>query len=51
MGLVDELDLVVFVGAALDDGPDCEDVGDQVFFIAIGVHSLFVLLLDFGCEF
>jgi hypothetical protein len=51
MGLIDKLYLIVFIGAALDDRPDCEDMCDKVLLVAVGVDALLVLLLDLGSEF
>jgi len=51
MGLVDELYLIVLIGAALNYGPDCEYASDQVFLVTVGVNAFLVLLSDFGCKF
>ena len=50
MGLINKLDLIVFVGTALDNGPDCKNMRDQILFIAIRVDTLLVLLLDFSSQ-
>lgn len=50
MRLIDKLNLVVFIGTTLDNGPNGENIRNEVLLIAIGVGSFLVLLFDLGCE-
>ena len=51
MQLINEFNLIVFVGTTLDNGPNSENIRNEVLLIAIGISSFLILLPNLGCEF